>query len=118
MMKKLARLSVAVAALASAGLVANAVGQEKTREQVRQELIDAQQHGMQYVTDTSYPDVARIYQQQAAQDPQDPQKDTSGVGPDMQGAHESGARVPAVDGNAAKPACVGPVSYCSIYFGS
>nr|WP_157656509.1 DUF4148 domain-containing protein [Burkholderia ubonensis] len=37
-----------------AGIAVGAPAQEKTRAQVRQELIDAQRNGLNFITDTSY----------------------------------------------------------------
>lgn len=69
-MKMFAKAAVCLAVLASTSVFA----QGKTRAEVYQELVDAQQNGLNYVTDTSYPDVnpmfapqvARMKQQQVA----------------------------------------------------
>ncbi|SDH95025.1 DUF4148 domain-containing protein [Paraburkholderia phenazinium] len=61
-MKKIAFAVLSVAVLASS----SAFAEGKTRAQVYQELIEAQQHGLDYVTDTSYPDVNPIFAQQVA----------------------------------------------------
>ena len=76
-------LSVAVlffAAIASA----HAFAQTKTRAQVYQELIAAQQDGRDFVTDTSYPDVNPIFahqleQQQEARQAQNQTTNTNAV---------------------------------------
>ncbi|KAE8756180.1 MULTISPECIES: DUF4148 domain-containing protein [Paraburkholderia] len=59
---------IAFAALSLAVLVASSsvFAEGKTRAQVYQELIEAQQNGLDYVTDTSYPDVNPIFAQQVA----------------------------------------------------
>ncbi|MGN6665900.1 MAG: DUF4148 domain-containing protein [Trinickia sp.] len=44
----------------------NAFAQGKTRAEVYQELIEAQQNGLNFVTETSYPDVSPIYEEQVA----------------------------------------------------
>lgn len=62
-MKALAVVVLSVATLASA----SAFAQSKTRAQVYQELIQAQQDGRDYVTDTSYPDVNPIFSHQLEQ---------------------------------------------------
>ena len=59
-MKKLAITVVSLAVLTSW----SAFAQSKTRAQVYQELIEAQQNGLNYVTDTSYPDVNPIFASQ------------------------------------------------------
>ncbi|MEM5385941.1 DUF4148 domain-containing protein [Paraburkholderia phymatum] len=115
-MKKLALLTVSIAALVSTGFASTAFAQEKTRAEVRQELIQAEQNGSQFVTDASYPDVAPIYQQQVAH--QKAAQDAEGVGAGMAGTHSAGSRVPMTGTGTDMNSCVGPVSYCSVYFGS
>ena len=61
-MKMLALLTVSVAALAST----NVFAQGKTRAQVYQELIEAQQNGLNYVTDASYPEVSPAFENTVA----------------------------------------------------
>lgn len=61
-MKVFAMLAISLAVLSSS----SAFAQSKTRAQVYQELIDAQQNGLNYVTDTSYPEVNPIYTAQVA----------------------------------------------------
>lgn len=55
-MKKLAIAAMSLVVLMSSG----AFAQSKTRAEVYQELIEARQNGLNYVTDTSYPDVNLI----------------------------------------------------------
>lgn len=62
-MKALAVVVLALATLASA----SAFAQSKTRAQVYQELIQAQQDGRDFVTDTSYPEVNPIFAHQLEQ---------------------------------------------------
>ncbi|REG49596.1 uncharacterized protein DUF4148 [Paraburkholderia sp. BL6669N2] len=61
-MKAIVFIAIFASALASASLFA----ESKTRAQVYQELIDAQQNGLNYVTDTSYPDVHPSFTAQVA----------------------------------------------------
>jgi hypothetical protein len=61
-MKKIAFAILSVAVLASS----SAFAEGKTRAQVYQELIEAQQNGLNYVTDSSYPEVNPIYAEQVA----------------------------------------------------
>jgi hypothetical protein len=56
-MKKLAITAMSLDVLTSSG----AFAQGKTRAEVYQELIDAQENGLHYVTDTSYPAVNPIF---------------------------------------------------------
>jgi hypothetical protein len=107
-------LSVVLAVGACATTLNHANAQEKTRAQVRQELIDAENHGLRLVTDASYPDISPIYRQSATQ--MKDQRD-SGKGPEMSGTSAEGRRK-APDMPGSKDPCVGPVSFCNIYFGS
>jgi hypothetical protein len=112
-------LSLSMILLASAGIVTNASAEEKTRAEVRQELIQAENNGLRFVTDTSYPDVNPIFAQQVAQLKQQ----QSGTGADTSGSSAAGHREAAgstsiAQGRTATPACVGPVSFCTPYFGS
>lgn len=113
-MKKLTLLTLSVAVLASTSVFSNAFAQEKTRDEVRQELIQAENNGSRFVTDTSYPEVNPIFAQQVAQLKQ---QNTVAVGGEMSGSTNSGKRVDSFgkNGNAA---CVGPTSFCTPYFGS
>jgi hypothetical protein len=47
--------------LAMAGVTSNAFAQEKTRAEVRQELIQAENNGLHFVTETSYPGINPIF---------------------------------------------------------
>jgi Domain of unknown function (DUF4148) len=49
---------LAMVLLASTGIASNASAQERIRADVRQELIQAEDNGLRFVTDASYPDVA------------------------------------------------------------
>ena len=99
----------------------------KTRAQVYEELVEAQGNGLQHITNTSYPDVARIYAPWVA-------KMAAGGG-DAKGLEEARAvtgeaqLVSCADTAAPDAAgafsrvrresdCVGPASFCSYYFGS
>jgi hypothetical protein len=61
-MKKIVLAALSIAVLASS----SAFAEGKTRAQVYQELIEAQQNGLDYVTDSSYPAVNPIFAQQVA----------------------------------------------------
>ena len=63
-MKKLAFAALSVVFLAASS---SAFAQGKTRAEVYQELIEAQQNGLDYITDSSYPDVNPIFAQQVQQ---------------------------------------------------
>jgi predicted RNase H-like HicB family nuclease len=99
--------SVAITVIALAGAVTNASAQGKTRAEVRQELIEAQNNGLQFVTDQSYPEVAPIYAQQVAR-----MKQQSVGGAGASGATQTGKSV-----DAQSNTCVGPVSFCTPYSG-
>ena len=61
-MHKIAVVAISLAVLASS----SAFAQGKTRAEVYQELIEAQQNGLNYVTDTSYPEVNPVFAAQVA----------------------------------------------------
>jgi Domain of unknown function (DUF4148) len=100
--------------LAMAGITSNAFAQEKTRAEVGQELIQAENNGLRFVTDTSYPEINPIFEQQAARLKQ---QSESSVGADMTGSSVTGTTRFAKNRPAAQ-ACVGPVDFCTPYFGS
>jgi hypothetical protein len=60
-MKKLAFAALSVVVLAASS---SAFAAGKTRAEVYQELIEAQQNGLDYITDASYPDVSPVFAQQ------------------------------------------------------
>ncbi|QQC67535.1 DUF4148 domain-containing protein [Paraburkholderia ginsengisoli] len=60
-MKKLAFAALSVVVLAASSSV---FAQGKTRAEVYQELIEAQQNGLDYITDASYPDVNPVFVEQ------------------------------------------------------
>ena len=113
-MKKLSLIAMSFVAIASSGVFTNAFAQEKTRAEVRQELIQAENNGLRFVTDASYPDVSPVFAHEVAQMKA---QDTSGVGTAVSGASSSGTRAP-MSGANQSASCVGPVSFCSLYFGS
>jgi len=51
------KLSFAVLSIVVLAVSSSAFAEGKTRAQVYQELIEAQQNGLDYITDASYPDV-------------------------------------------------------------
>lgn len=99
---------------AGAGVAINVQAQEKTRAQVRQELIDAEHNGRDFVSDTSYPDVAPIYEQQVARLKQ---QNGGGMGAAMTGTSDAG-NIKRDTSPSKQSTCVGPVSFCTLYFGS
>jgi hypothetical protein len=101
--------------VAGAGIAINAQAQEKTRAQVQQELIEAEHNGLNFVSDTSYPDVAPIFEQQVARLKQ--QNSDSGMGIPTTDTSDAGhikREIPP----SGPSACVGPVSFCTLYSGS
>jgi hypothetical protein len=107
-------VSAALIALASAGFVSAASAQGLTRAEVQQQLIDAEAHGSQFVTEASYPDVSRVYTQQVAHSEQQ----SNGYGATMAGTSAAGAPATMPGHHQAPNSCVGPVSFCDLYFGS
>jgi len=61
-MKKSAMVAISLVVLASS----SAFAQGKTRAEVYQELIEAQQNGLNYITESSYPDVNPLFAAQVA----------------------------------------------------
>ncbi|MGN6315848.1 DUF4148 domain-containing protein [Trinickia sp.] len=84
----------------------------KTRAQVRQELIEAQQSGWRHVTDASYPAISPMHAGRIEKQAADTQ--AASANEPAPRAISSGRAQPA----AQQPACQGPVSFCNIYFGS
>lgn len=97
-------LIATLVAASSVGAVTQASAQGLTREEVRQQLIEAEANGSRFVTDASYPEVSPVFAQQAAH-----AQEASGMGMPASGKSDSGAP---------PMACVGPASYCNIYSGS
>ena len=108
-------VAAAVAAISLAGIAPHASAQALTRAQVRQQLIDAENNGLRFVTDTSYPDVSPLFQQQAERMPE--RQASAAVGGDPATSSEAG-KPAATSPRRGAAACVGPASFCAIYFGS
>jgi hypothetical protein len=108
-MKKLAMLALSAAVLVSSSTFAQGL----TRAEVRQQLVEAQQNGSEYVTDSSYPDISPAFQSQFA----NRQQSANAYGGVVAGSSVSAPRVPRT-GTQSRDACVGPVSFCNIYAGS
>ena len=62
-MKKYAAALCALTAIAAQDA---AIAQQKTRAQVYEELIEARQNGLDFVTDASYPEISPFYADQVA----------------------------------------------------
>jgi len=108
-------VAAAVAAISLAGIATQASAQELTRAQVRQELIDAENNGLRFVTDTSYPEVSPLFQRQVEQMPE--HQASTAVGSDPAASSEAG-KPATTSPRRGSTACVGPASFCTIYFGS
>jgi hypothetical protein len=108
-MKKLAWLSLSAAVLLSS----SAFAQGLTRSEVRQQLVEAQQNGSEYVSDASYPDVPPVFQNQA----ENQRKNANAYGGVAAGSNASAPRA-RMSGPQSPETCVGPVSFCNIYSGS
>ncbi|AOI63673.1 hypothetical protein WT83_21190 [Burkholderia territorii] len=104
-----------VAAMSVASVATPASAQALTRAQVRQQLIDAENNGLRFVTDASYPEVSPLFRQQAERMPR--RQAETAVGSDPAAA--SGAGKPTeLPSRPRAVACVGPESFCTPYFGS
>jgi hypothetical protein len=66
-MKKIAFAALSSVAFVVLAASSSAFADGKTRAQVYQELIEAQQNGLNYVTDTSYPEVNPVFARQVEQ---------------------------------------------------
>ncbi|SIT51279.1 conserved exported hypothetical protein [Paraburkholderia piptadeniae] len=106
---------LSIVGLAMAGISTGASAQGKTRAEALQELIQAEHNGLAFITDTSYPDVSPIFEQQVARMRQQYDSGTGGV--PAAGSSERG-NVRKDTSAAGSSACVGPISFCSPYFGS
>jgi Domain of unknown function (DUF4148) len=62
-MKKFSMFGLSLVVLASS----NVFAEGKTRAEVYQELVEAQQNGSAYITDSSYPDIDPVYSYKVAQ---------------------------------------------------
>jgi hypothetical protein len=116
-MKATTLIALSAALFASAGIATSASAQEKTHAEVRLELIQAEAQGLRFVTDTSYPEVNPIFEQQVAR----LQLQNGGTGASMEGSSAAGkpATATATAASTAPAAsCVGPAGFCSPYFGS
>ncbi|MGQ7934559.1 DUF4148 domain-containing protein [Paraburkholderia sp. D1E] len=66
-MKKITFAALSAVAFVAFAASSSAFAEGKTRAQVYQELIEAQQNGLDYVTDASYPDVNPVFARQVEQ---------------------------------------------------
>ncbi|RKT99935.1 DUF4148 domain-containing protein [Burkholderia sp. Nafp2/4-1b] len=107
--------TVAAISVASVATPASAQAQQLTRAQVRQQLIDAENNGLRFVTDTSYPSVSPLFQRQAEQMPQ--QQTETAIGSEPAASSDAG-RPATLPSRPRSAACVGPESFCTLYFGS
>jgi hypothetical protein len=106
-------IGLSLVALTSFGIVNSASAGEKTRAEVRAELIQAENNGSRFVTDASYPDVSPIFAQQVAQQ----QQRNGDVGGTVAGTSQWGQRAASTT-PASSMNCVGPNSFCNLYAGS
>ncbi|MDN7183869.1 DUF4148 domain-containing protein [Caballeronia sp. SEWSISQ10-4 2] len=126
-MKKLALLALTLSALVSSSVTfAQSASAPLTRAQVRADLIRLEQAGYNPSVndDATYPtDIqaaeAKVATQDAEQQAATPQQQTSdsGMGAEMKGTSDVGHKKQ--DTHPTNPStCVGPVSFCDIFFGS
>ena len=112
-MKTLALLTLSAAVLVSSSAFAEGL----TRSEVRQQLVEAQQNGSEYVTNASYPDVSPVFQNQAEKQAETQKKNANAYGGVAAGSNASAPRAK-LRGTQSPETCVGPVSFCNIYAGS
>jgi len=108
-MKTLTLLTLSAAVLVSSSAFAEGL----TRSEVRQQLVEAQQNGSEYVTNASYPDVSPVFKNQA----ENQKKNANAYGGVAAGSNASAPRA-RLRGTQSPETCVGPVSFCNIYAGS
>lgn len=125
-MKKLALLALTLSAVVSStSTFAQSTSAPLTRAQVRADLIRLEQAGYHpSPNDVYYPaDIqaaeARVAAQDAEQQAAMPQqqKSDSGMGAEMKGTIDSGHKKQDTSPSNLST-CVGPVSFCNLYFGS
>src|SRR5471030_1136895 len=105
-----------VVLLAITGFVSNVSAQEITRQDVGQELAQADNNGSPRIADTAYLDANPAVVREA--DSQN-RVNADGLGLDMQGSSAAGRSTSMSRGDRTRPStCVGPISFCNIYFGS
>ncbi|CAB3774433.1 DUF4148 domain-containing protein [Paraburkholderia humisilvae] len=100
-------------ALSAAALVPTASAQGITRAEVRQQLIAAENSGSRLVTETSYPNTGLIYSHRVKRATEQA-GDTGGT---PVGTSQTGKLPRNSSHNRTSADCVGPVSFCNIYFG-
>ncbi|WP_343672052.1 DUF4148 domain-containing protein [Paraburkholderia heleia] len=111
-------ISLPVLALTFGGFACAASAQGLTRAEVRADLIRVEQAGYNpsIGNDATYPaDIQAAEAKIAAQDHQSLANDAMG-GTSMSGMSDSGLPMPSHNGTSSS--CVGPSSYCNIFFGS
>ena len=108
-MKSRNAIALPFLALAFAGFVSAASAQALTRAEVHKQPVQAEKDGSQFVTDPSYPDVSPVSAQQKQR--------AHSTGGTAAGTSEAGAPRAATHAGLMS-GCVGPVSFCTPYFGS
>lgn len=109
-MKAINTVAASLLVLTCAGIASAASAQGLTRAEVRQQLVQAEADGSRFVADASYPDVSPVFQQQVARQKQRDES-TGGVASGNSAADAGHA-------DASSAPCVGPASFCTLYFGS
>lgn len=112
-------IGISLLMCAFAGMTSNASAQQYPRDEVRPELILAVNNSSHYVAPTSYSDANLAYAQQFAHLKQRSQygfvtNDSSTGTIALRAASEPDQRLR----DDTTSTCVGPVSFCSTYFGS
>ncbi|WP_233889865.1 DUF4148 domain-containing protein [Paraburkholderia flagellata] len=111
-------IALSVLTLAFGGFASAASAQDLTRAEVHADLVRVEQAGYNpsIGNDATYPaDIQAAEAKIAAQDNQSLANEAMG-GTTMSGMSASGSHLPAPSGTSSS--CVGPASYCNIFFGS
>jgi len=111
-------VGIAMLSAVSTMYVDAAHAQGTARAEAGQQLVRAQQNGLGSVADAPSPVVSSV-DQRKLQEMQAEHSRDSGFGGQTGGSGGTGATaVPAHPASAPHDDCVGPVSFCNIYFGS
>ncbi|WP_080428736.1 DUF4148 domain-containing protein [Burkholderia ubonensis] len=106
-MKNYLAVAIALAIVTLPAVSTCASAQQRTREEVRQELIQSINDGARYVTDTSYPVVSPMYEREIEK-----LRQANHAALDTRASSPNAAQ-----GESAPEPCVGPASFCNVYFG-
>ncbi|WP_080433300.1 DUF4148 domain-containing protein [Burkholderia ubonensis] len=106
--KKHLSVAIALAIVTMPAVSTSASAQQRTRDEVRQELVQSINDGARYVTNTSYPVTSSMYAREVEK-----LREANLAAPDTRASSPNAAQK-----ESAPEPCVGPASFCNVYFGS